>query len=99
MLGQRQIQSLQQKLSPQQIQLMKLLQLPTTAIEQRIQEELEVNPVLEAGDEFEEQFSAEGEITSETIIISRLLWISVRPLNEVVSDVRVRGYICERNVA
>jgi RNA polymerase sigma-54 factor len=66
MLGQRQIQSLQQKLSPQQIQLMKLLQLPTTAIEQRIQEELEVNPVLEAGDEFEEQFSAEGEITSET---------------------------------
>jgi RNA polymerase sigma-54 factor len=66
MLGQRQTLSLQQKLSPQQIQLMKLLQLPTMAIEQRIQEELEINPVLEAGDDFEDQFSAEGEITAET---------------------------------
>ena len=32
---------LQQKLSPQQIQLMKLLQLPTVALEQRIKEEME----------------------------------------------------------
>jgi RNA polymerase sigma-54 factor len=38
---------LQQKLSPQQIQLMKLLQVPTAAIEQRIKEELEDNPALE----------------------------------------------------
>ena len=36
-----------QKLSPQQIQLMKLLQIPTASIEQRIQEELEINPALE----------------------------------------------------
>lgn len=48
----------QQKLSPQQIQLMKLLQLPTTAIEQRIQEELEANPVLETGEDFEEPFTS-----------------------------------------
>jgi RNA polymerase sigma-54 factor len=42
---------LQQKLSPQQIQLMKLLQIPTATLDQRIQEELEVNPALEEGDE------------------------------------------------
>ncbi len=55
----------QQKLSPQQIQLMKLLQLPTTAIEQRIQEELEANPVLETGEEYEDPFASsdsEGEV-------------------------------------
>jgi len=40
-------QTLQQKLSPQQIQYIKLLQLPTTAIEMRVKEELEINPVLE----------------------------------------------------
>jgi len=44
-------QKLQQKLSPQQIQLMKLLQIPTATLEQRIKEELEVNPALEEGDE------------------------------------------------
>jgi len=36
-----------QKLSPQQIQLMKLLQVPTASLEQRIKEELEINPALE----------------------------------------------------
>lgn len=45
---------LSQKLSPQQIQLMKLIQLPTLAFEQRIQQELEENPVLESGKEQEE---------------------------------------------
>lgn len=44
-------QKLQQKLSPQQIQLMKLLQIPTATLEQRIQEEMEANPALEEGDE------------------------------------------------
>ena len=38
---------LSQKLSPQQIQLMKMIQLPTLAFEQRVQEELEENPALE----------------------------------------------------
>lgn len=47
MLKQRLSQKLSQKLSPQQIQLMKLIQLPTTALEERIQEELETNPALE----------------------------------------------------
>lgn len=49
MLNLRQSQSLQQKLSPQQIQYIKLLQLPTLALEQRIKAELEANPLLEEG--------------------------------------------------
>jgi RNA polymerase sigma-54 factor len=44
-------QKLLQKLSPQQIQLMKLLQVPTANLEERIKEELEENPALEQGDE------------------------------------------------
>ena len=40
---------LSQKLSPQQIQLMKLIQLPTQAFEQRLKQEMEENPALESG--------------------------------------------------
>ena len=52
---------LSQKLSPQQIQLMKLIQLPTQAFEQRLKQELEENPALEGGkeenaDEFDDDF-------------------------------------------
>ena len=57
---------LSQKLSPQQIQLMKLIQLPTQAFEQRLQEELVENPALESGkeeaenyDEFEDNVNEE----------------------------------------
>jgi RNA polymerase sigma-54 factor len=46
-------QSLQQKLSPQQIQFIKLLQVPTAELETRIEEELEINPALEEGEEKE----------------------------------------------
>ena len=47
-MKQIQRQQLQQKLSPQQIQLMRLLQLPVTDLEQAIKEEIEKNPLLEA---------------------------------------------------
>lgn len=47
-------QKLLQKLSPQQIQLMKLLQVPTANLEERIKEELEENPALELGEEGED---------------------------------------------
>src|SRR5690606_4592229 len=50
---------LQQKLSPQQIQLMKLIQLPTQAFEQRLKEELNENPALEAGKEEDEEYESE----------------------------------------
>src|SRR5690242_16280054 len=48
-------QKLLQKLSPQQIQLMKLLQIPTAHLEERIKEELEENPALEVGEEDKEE--------------------------------------------
>ncbi len=47
---------LSQKLSPQQIQLMKLIQLPTQAFEQRLKEEMVENPALESGKEEEELY-------------------------------------------
>src|SRR5512138_1830822 len=51
MLKQRLQQKLLQKLSPQQIQMIKLLEIPTLQIEQRIKKELEENPALEEGPE------------------------------------------------
>ncbi|MCZ4317912.1 RNA polymerase factor sigma-54 [Aequorivita viscosa] len=61
MLKQQLSFKLSQKLSPQQIQLMKMIQLPTQAFEQRIAQELEINPALESGkddsDSFEDEFS------------------------------------------
>lgn len=56
MLRQSLSQKMLQKLSPQQIQLMKLLQVPTATLEERIQEELEANPALEVGDTYQEVF-------------------------------------------
>ena len=50
---------LSQKLSPQQIQLMKLIQLPTQAFEQRLMEEMNENPALETGNEEEEIYDNE----------------------------------------
>lgn len=51
MLNQRLQQRLQQKLSPQQIQMIKLLELPALQLEQRVKKELEENPALEEGAE------------------------------------------------
>ena len=50
-LGQSLQQKLLQRLSPQQIQMMKLLQVPTAYLEERIKEELEENPALEQGED------------------------------------------------
>ncbi|MCH2234784.1 MAG: RNA polymerase factor sigma-54 [Crocinitomicaceae bacterium] len=67
MLKQSLSQKMLQKLSPQQIQLMKLLQVPTMELEQRIKEEIEENPALEEGkeevDEFEQDDYGDGEVT------------------------------------
>ncbi|MBX2972657.1 MAG: RNA polymerase factor sigma-54 [Flavobacteriales bacterium] len=54
MLKQGLFQKLQQKLSPQQIQLMKLLQVPTAELEQRVKQEIEENPALEEGDDHDD---------------------------------------------
>lgn len=54
-------QSLQQKLSPQQIQFIKLLQIPTAELEARVEEELEDNPALEEGKEEQDEVAEEYE--------------------------------------
>ena len=59
MLKQNLSQKMLQKLSPQQIQLMKLLQIPTATLEQRIKEELEANPALEESEDYSEVFDLE----------------------------------------
>ncbi|MCM4169261.1 RNA polymerase sigma-54 factor [Arenibacter antarcticus] len=75
---------LSQKLSPQQIQLMKLIQLPTQAFEQRLKQELEENPALETGkeetepqeDEFDDLYDDETDsenISAEDINIDEYL--------------------------
>ncbi len=70
MLRQSQSQKLLQKLSPQQIQLMKLLQVPTANLEERVKEEIEENPALEyndgddSGDEYKLDNDSDNEETS-----------------------------------
>ena len=63
MLKQRLQQKLLQKLSPQQIQMIKLLEIPAIQLEQRIKKELEENPVLEEGNE--EPFNDQEEVKDE----------------------------------
>ncbi len=66
MLKQTLQQKLLQKLSPQQIQLMKLLQVPTVELEKRIKQELEENPVLEEGrEELESEFESQDDYLEE----------------------------------
>ena len=55
---------LSQKLSPQQIQLMKLIQLPTQAFEQRLQEELVENPALENGKEERSEYDEYDDVSN-----------------------------------
>ncbi len=66
MLKQSLQQRLLQKLSPQQIQLMKMLQLPTLELEQRIKEELEENPALDEG----EEINLEGSSSNEEEVVT-----------------------------
>jgi RNA polymerase sigma-54 factor len=68
MLKQRLQQKLLQKLSPQQIQMIKLLEIPAVQLEQRIKKELEENPVLEEGSDdgnLNEQEEIKEEQTSD----------------------------------
>lgn len=68
MLKQRLQQKLLQKLSPQQIQVIKLLEIPTMLLEQRIKKELEENPILEEGEEIDElNDQHDDEVTEDDI--------------------------------
>ncbi len=61
MLKQRLQQKLLQKLSPQQIQLMKLLQVPALLLDQRIKQEIEENPALEEGEDYQDEMEMQEE--------------------------------------
>jgi RNA polymerase sigma-54 factor len=65
MLKQTLAQKLQQKLSPQQIQLMKLVQLPTQSLEARIKQEIEENPALLEGREKSDD-TFDSDVTTDT---------------------------------
>jgi len=66
MLNQNLQQKLLQKLSPQQIQLIKLLEVPTIQLEQRIKKEIEENPVLEEGKSDEDEMKFEDDEDSDS---------------------------------
>lgn len=77
-LRQQLAQKLEQRLSPQQIQLMKLLQVPTMELDQRIKQEIEENPALEEGgedqeDEFDNQEEFDDDDDQEEFDLSDYL--------------------------
>ncbi|MDR1356428.1 MAG: RNA polymerase factor sigma-54 [Tannerellaceae bacterium] len=71
MLKQQLQQKLQLKLSPQQIQLIKLLELPAIEFEERVKHELEENPALEEGTDYEESTADEGGGEGDEADVSR----------------------------
>ncbi|MAN27645.1 MULTISPECIES: RNA polymerase factor sigma-54 [Mesonia] len=88
---------LSQKLSPQQIQLMKLIQLPTQAFEQRVKQELEDNPALDSGKEktdeyeFEDEFKNEDQDTDSEVIETEI------NVDEYLSDDEIPNYRLQAN--
>ena len=79
-LRQHLAQKLEQRLSPQQIQLMKLLQVPTMELDQRIKQEIEENPALEEGsdeddnfDNSEDDFDSDGDENDNDFDISQYI--------------------------
>ena len=67
-LSQSQLLKLSQKLSPQQIQMIKLLELPTLLLEQRIKQEIEENPILEEVEHEPETQEEQKEISVEEYV-------------------------------
>lgn len=66
MLDQKLLQKQQQKLSPQQIQVIKMLEIPTVELDTRIKEEIEANPALEVDDTDEPDDNQEKLDSNET---------------------------------
>ncbi|CAI8291440.1 MAG: RNA polymerase sigma-54 factor [Owenweeksia sp. TMED14] len=95
MLKQTLSQRLQQKLSPQQIQLMKLIQLPTQSLEDRIQEELEINPALEEGLDAEEKKDEENLWEEE--VNSEQESLEYDPVDDYLSDDETPDYKLQAN--
>ncbi len=87
---------LSQKLSPQQIQLMKLIQLPTQAFEQRLKQELEENPALESGkentEEYEDNFDNQDDFDDSDSINAEDINV-----DEYLSDDEIPDYRMQAN--
>ncbi len=89
---------LSQKLSPQQIQLMKLIQLPTQAFEQRLKQELEENPALEGGKE-EHDSDYDSDLDNSTDDFNDNETINTEDINvdEYLSDDEIPDYRTQVN--
>lgn len=96
MLKQSLQHKLLQKLSPQQIQLMKLIQLPTQAFEERLKQEIEENPALDTGkeetDNFEDDFANDYDDTGIEKIDAEDINI-----DEYLSDDEIPSYKTQAN--
>lgn len=89
---------LSQKLSPQQIQLMKLIQLPTQAFEQRLKQELEENPALESGkEEIENEYDNDFDNTQDEYQENDTIDASDINVDEYLSDDEVPDYRTQVN--
>ncbi|MFB9055942.1 RNA polymerase factor sigma-54 [Mariniflexile ostreae] len=89
---------LSQKLSPQQIQLMKLIQLPTQAFEQRLKQELEENPALETGkEELENDYDADLDNSNDDINDHESINTEDINVDEYLSDDEVPDYRTQAN--
>ena len=87
---------LSQKLSPQQIQLMKLIQLPTQSFEQRLQQEIEENPALDPGKEEYEEDNFSNENSSEDDSGSDTIETDIN-VDEYLSDDEIPSYRLSAN--
>ena len=89
---------LSQKLSPQQIQLMKLIQLPTQAFEQRLKQEIEENPALDSGkdksNEVEDEFGNDDSYEDDYNDDKQEVEINI---DEYLSDDEIPNYRLQAN--
>jgi RNA polymerase sigma-54 factor len=89
---------LSQKLSPQQIQLMKLIQLPTQAFEQRLKQELEENPALEGGkEEIESDYDSDLDNSTDDFNDGDSINSDDINVDEYLSDDEVPDYRTQAN--
>ncbi|WP_457619170.1 RNA polymerase factor sigma-54 [Lutibacter sp.] len=86
-----------QKLSPQQIQLMKLIQLPTQAFEQRLKQELEENPALESGKEKLEEFEDTQQEDEYDTTGNENIEVEDINIDEYLSDDEIPNYKTQAN--
>ena len=89
---------LSQKLSPQQIQLMKLIQLPTQAFEQRLKQEIEENPALEGGkEETEQDFGSEFDNANDDYDDNESINVDDINVDDYLSDDEIPDYRTQSN--